>query len=84
MKTCHPTNPPLRLVIIYFYGLYLLYVSSYRSQFTIEKILIKMCTVPSFWYSRADTANNKLKTNKELKKVYSLSPPLKNTVKKCV
>lgn len=40
-----------------------------------------MCTVPSFWYSRADTANNKLKTNKELKKVYNLSSSLKNIEK---
>ena len=42
-----------------------------------------MCTVPSFWYSRADTANNKLKTNKELKKVYNLSSSLENIEKKC-
>ena len=40
-----------------------------------------MCTVPSFWYSRADTANNKLKTNKELKKVYNPSSSLKNIEK---
>ena len=40
-----------------------------------------MCTVPSFWYSRADTANHKLKTNKELKKVYNLSSSLENIEK---
>ena len=40
-----------------------------------------MCTVPSFCYSRADTANNKLKTNKELKKVYNPSSSLKNIEK---
>ena len=40
-----------------------------------------MCTVPSFWYSRADTANNKLKTNKELKKVHNPRSSLKNTEK---
>ena len=39
-----------------------------------------MCTVLPL-ITEADTANNKLKTNKELKKVYNLRSSLKNIEK---